>query len=141
MKGGLTQRAETRVGQQRSEPMPLMGLSQDHPRRKGRGGQKGGEFLQYRGSTTNLVRTGSRPMSMVAPLDRLASASLVFFGQHGDVSRHASEQGVSRQRLYRQAQGVVRDLDPSPHQQQLARLQQQVLDLQKRLDELQAQQP
>jgi hypothetical protein len=78
---------------------------------------------------------------MVAPLDRLASASVVFFGQHGDISRHASEEGVSRQRLYRQAQGVLRDLDPSPHQQQLARWQQQVLQLQRRVEEFQAQQP
>jgi hypothetical protein len=80
-------------------------------------------------------------MSRVAPLGRLASASVVFFGQHGDVSRHAAEQGISRQRLYRQADGVLRDLDPLPHQQQLARLQQQVVDLQRRLEGLQAQQP
>jgi hypothetical protein len=80
-------------------------------------------------------------MSRVAPLDRLASASAVFFGQHGDVPRHASEHGVSRQRLYRQADGVLRDLEGLPHQQQVARLQQQVADLRRRLEELQAQQP
>src|SRR3954447_9107602 len=80
-------------------------------------------------------------MSMVAPLDRLASASVVFLGQPGDVSRHATEQGVSRQRLYRQADGVLRDLRGEAHQQHLARLQQQVADLQRRLGELQAQQP
>jgi hypothetical protein len=42
-------------------------------------------------------------MSRVVPLGRQASASVVFFGQHGDVSRHANEQGVSRRRLDRQA--------------------------------------
>jgi hypothetical protein len=78
---------------------------------------------------------------MVAPLDRLASASVVFFGHHGDVSRHASEHGVSRQRMYRQADGVLRDLDPLPHQEQVARLRQQLADLQRRVDEFQAQQP
>jgi hypothetical protein len=66
---------------------------------------------------------------------------VVFFGGHGDVCRHAAQQGVSRQRLYRQADGVLRDLDPSPHQQRIALLQQQVLDLQRRLQELQAQKP
>jgi hypothetical protein len=69
------------------------------------------------------------------------SRSVVFFGQHGDVSHHAAQQGVSRQRLDRQAEGVLRDLDPLPSQQQVARLQQPVADLRRRLEELQAQQP
>ena len=80
-------------------------------------------------------------MCIVAPLDRLASASVVFFGYRGDVSRLAVERGVSRQSLYRQADSVRRDLDLLPHyHQQIARLQLQVADLQARLQLLQAQQ-
>jgi hypothetical protein len=70
---------------------------------------------------------------MVAPFDRLASASVVFFGHHGDVSHHAGQRGVSRQRLYREANRVLRDLDPRPQQQQLDCLQQQFADLRSRL--------
>jgi hypothetical protein len=77
---------------------------------------------------------------MVAPLDRLASASAVFLGQHGDVSRHASQEGVSRQRVYRQAEGVLRDLQGPPPDDQADRLRRQVADLQGRLDEAHAQQ-
>lgn len=77
-------------------------------------------------------------MCIVPPLDRLASASVVLFGQHGDISAHAQQRGISRQRLYRQADSVVRDLEGRPHQRQLACLQQQVTDLQVCLSNLQA---
>lgn len=77
-------------------------------------------------------------MCIVPPLERLASASCVFLGRHGDVTRNARQRGLSRQRLYRQAHGALRDLDPSQHLQQLAHLRQQLTHLQTRLQTLQA---
>lgn len=76
-------------------------------------------------------------MCMVALPDRLASASAVFFGRHGDVTRHARQRGVSRQRLYREADSVLRDLRPRPSER-LEDLRQQLGDLQSRLQTLQA---
>jgi hypothetical protein len=76
-------------------------------------------------------------MCIVAPPDRLASVSVVFFGQRGDVSRQAEQRGVSRQRLYREAASVLRDLDPTPQQQQFACLQQTIAELQTRLQQCQ----
>jgi hypothetical protein len=77
-------------------------------------------------------------MCIVAPPDRLASASVVFFGQRGDVTHHADQRGVSRQRLYREADSVLRDLDARPLQQQLDCLQQQLADLRTRLQQSQS---
>lgn len=77
-------------------------------------------------------------MCIVAVPQRLASASAVFFGAHGDVTCQAQQRGVCRQRLYREAHSVLRDLDPAKQQQQIARLQQQVADLQACLERLQA---
>jgi len=77
-------------------------------------------------------------MCMVSPLDRLASASAVFLGQHGDITQRAQQRGVSRQRLYREADSVLRELHAQQHQQQLALLQGQVALLQARLEQLQA---
>jgi hypothetical protein len=76
-------------------------------------------------------------MCIVAAPDRLGSASVVFFGQRGDISRYAQQRGVSRQRLYREADRVLRDLDPTVQQQPLARLQQTIVDLQTRLQRCQ----
>lgn len=61
--------------------------------------------------------------------DRLASASVVFFGARGQVSSHAVQRRVSRQRLYREAHAVLRDLDSSSHRQEVARLHQEVAQL------------
>jgi hypothetical protein len=77
-------------------------------------------------------------MCSVTVPDRLASASAVFCGPRGAVSSQAMRRGVSRQRLYRQAHSVLRDLDASPHRPELARLRQLVADLQTRLRLLQA---
>lgn len=77
-------------------------------------------------------------MCIVAPTDRLASASVVCFGQRGDISRHAQQRGISRQCLYRQAASVLRDLDGTAHQQHIAQLQEQLAQLQERLHQLQA---
>src|SRR4051812_31676280 len=77
-------------------------------------------------------------MCMVVPPERLASARVVFYGQHGDITRHAQQRGVSRQSLYRQAAGVLRDLQGQQHQQQITRLREQNAQLQARLELLQA---
>jgi len=76
-------------------------------------------------------------MCIVPPFERLASASCVFFGRHGDVTQQALRRGLSRQCLYRQADRALRDLDPTEHQQQLAHLQEQLSQLQARLQTLQ----
>jgi hypothetical protein len=76
-------------------------------------------------------------MCMLPPLERLASASAVFFGRRGDVTRNARQRGISRQRLYRQADSALRDLETTPHQQQLALLRGQLAQLQARLRTLQ----
>jgi hypothetical protein len=76
-------------------------------------------------------------MCIVPPLERLASASAVFLGRHGDVTHNAQQRGLSRQSLYRQADGALRDLDPSRHQQQLALLTEQLAQLQQRLQAFQ----
>jgi hypothetical protein len=80
-------------------------------------------------------------MCIVAPPQRLASAAVVFFGQHGDITQLAQQRHVSRQCLYREAHAVLRDLDDSHLLQELARLQQQVADLQSQVGKLQAQRP
>ena len=79
-------------------------------------------------------------MSIVAPPLRLASASVVLFGQRGDITQHAQDRGVSRQRLYREAASVLRDLDQAPAQQLIDRLHQQLGAAQEHLRRLQDQQ-
>ncbi|SRR5579883_1632426 len=68
-------------------------------------------------------------MATLLPPPALASAAVVFFGPHGAVSQFAARRGVGRQTLYREADAAVRALDPCPHREQLARLRQQVADL------------
>jgi hypothetical protein len=70
-------------------------------------------------------------MSMVAPQQRIASAYFVLFGNYGDVSRYALQRGVCRQWVYREA-GWLRDF--------LAKKQQQIQALQRRVQELELQQ-
>jgi len=68
----------------------------------------------------------------------LASAAVVFYGPQGAVTWHAALRGVSRQTLYREADAVIRTLDPRPHQEELARLRQQVADLSTQCAQLQS---
>jgi hypothetical protein len=68
-------------------------------------------------------------MCLVVPPPRLGSAAVVFFGQHGDISHHAQQRGVSRQRLYREADSVVRDLDARTLPPQIAQQQQTIAAL------------
>lgn len=79
-------------------------------------------------------------MCIVVPPPRLASASVVFFGPHGQISHHAQQRSVSRQRLYREAHSVLRDLDQTATRQKMACLQQQLRELQERLQQFQFEQ-
>ena len=76
-------------------------------------------------------------MCIVVLPPRLTSASVVFFGRHGDITRHAQQRHVSRQRLYREAHSVLTDLEGRALQQQVFDLRCQVADLQARLEQLQ----
>jgi hypothetical protein len=69
-------------------------------------------------------------LTTLLPPAPLASAAVVFFGHHGAVTQHAAQRGVPRPTLYREADAVVRALDPRPHQEQLQRLRQQCAQLQ-----------
>jgi hypothetical protein len=80
-------------------------------------------------------------MCIVPAPQRLASVSVVFFGQHGDITQQAQQRHVSRQRLYREAHSVLRDLDASHLRQEIVHLRQQVADLQNQISQLQAQRP
>lgn len=69
-------------------------------------------------------------MCVVSSMDRLSRASVVYFGEHGEVTAQAKEQGVSRQSLYRTADKVLRDLDSNPLLCRIKDLQQQLQDSQ-----------
>jgi cell division protein FtsB len=80
-------------------------------------------------------------MGMVAPRRRIGSAFFVYFGQYGDVSRFAQQQGVSRQWVYREAQQVTATLEGTSTRQEneslqaeVTALRQQVAEQQRRLD-------
>jgi hypothetical protein len=64
-------------------------------------------------------------MGMVAPQQRIASAYVVIFGEHGGVTRYARERGVCRQWVYREAAWLQKRLA----QEELERLRQQVREL------------
>lgn len=68
-------------------------------------------------------------MGMVAPQQRIASAFTVFCGRYGDVSRYASERGVCRQRVYREAAVVALTLDGTAQREENARLRARVREL------------
>jgi hypothetical protein len=75
-------------------------------------------------------------MGMVAPGRRIGSAFFVFCGQYGDVSRFAQEQGVSRQRLYREAEEVLDTLEGTRTREVIDRLRQDNAALQAQVAEL-----
>ncbi|WP_406696737.1 hypothetical protein V5E97_37690 [Singulisphaera sp. Ch08] len=59
-------------------------------------------------------------MEMVAHIRRrLANARTVLFGAHGEITRHAQDQGQSRQSLYRDAAAVVVAVEGTLTQQRL----------------------
>jgi hypothetical protein len=65
-------------------------------------------------------------MGMVAPQQRIASAFVVIFGQHGRVTQYAEERGVCRQWIYREADWVQKRL---ADQEEILRLRQQIREL------------
>jgi len=78
-------------------------------------------------------------MVSIPPELRIANAAAVLDGPHGDVTRRAQQQGLSRQALYRDAERLLRVLqepDPSP---QLERLRDPIDAFRRHLTELQAQ--
>jgi hypothetical protein len=75
-------------------------------------------------------------MGMVAVGRRIGSAFFVFCGQYGDVSRFAQEQGVSRQWLYREAEGVRDALEGPRTREVIDRLRQDNAALQAHVAEL-----
>lgn len=74
-------------------------------------------------------------MGMVAPQQRIASAFVVFYGRHGEVTKQAKERGVCRQWIYREAAWVHSTLQGKDIADELTRLRQQVQDLEKQLAE------
>jgi hypothetical protein len=76
-------------------------------------------------------------MGMVAPCRGIGSAFFVHFGQYGEVSSFAKEQGVSRQWVYREAQQVTATLEGTSTRQQIAALQTEVAALQSQVAQLQ----
>lgn len=75
-------------------------------------------------------------MGMVVPGRRIGSAFFVFCGQYGDVSRFAQEQGVSRQWLYREAEGVLDALEGTRTRAVIDRLRKDNAALQAQVAEL-----
>jgi len=78
-------------------------------------------------------------MSCIPAQPRIASAAVVLFGHHGDITQHAHQRGVHRQTLYREANAVVAAVDGSQTQQRLTQLQASLDQQQARADALQAQ--
>src|SRR5438132_22253 len=79
-------------------------------------------------------------MGMVAISPRIASAFFVFYGRHGDVTLHAQDRDISRQRVYREADAVALAVDGAAGRarqeelaSQLAAVRQQIAILEERL--------
>ena len=79
-------------------------------------------------------------MGMVAISPHIASAFFVFYGRHGDVTLHALDRDISRQRVYREADAVALAVDGAAGRarqeelaSQLAAVRQQIAILEERL--------
>jgi hypothetical protein len=68
---------------------------------------------------------------------RIANAAAVLHGPHGDVSRRAQQQGLSRQALYRDTQRLLQALDGQLADQKLQELREHIDELRGHLRELQ----
>lgn len=77
-------------------------------------------------------------MCIVPPAQQIASAYAVHLGRYGDVQRLAVQRGVSRQRLYREAAGVLTVLDRTTPRPQAEALRQRIRALEARVAELEA---
>ena len=71
-------------------------------------------------------------MGMVALEQRIASAYVIVFGIHGDITRQAQQRGVSRQRVYREHVAVVTALAGTAWQQEKAERQRRIQELEER---------
>lgn len=78
-------------------------------------------------------------MTIVACAPRIASAAAVLTGRYGDVSRHARQRGVCRQRVYREATWVVQRLHDWPWHAERDALRQRLRHLEERSAHLQRQ--
>jgi hypothetical protein len=75
-------------------------------------------------------------LNLPAPL-RIANAAAVLDGPHGDITRLAHQQGLSRQALYRDCQSVLNSLQPQDPSPQLQQLRDQIDHWRRRCTELQ----
>jgi hypothetical protein len=78
-------------------------------------------------------------MGMVALHRRIGSAFVVTSGQYGDVGRFAQQQGISRQRVYREAKQVTATLAGTQTRQEIDHLKTEVTQLRQQVAHLQAQ--
>jgi len=78
-------------------------------------------------------------MGMAAPNRRIGSAFFVCLGQYGDVVRFAREQGISRQRVYREAGEVTRTLEGTQTHQHIEHLETELVQLRQQVAQLQEQ--
>ncbi len=77
-------------------------------------------------------------MGMVAPRQRIASAYVVTFGHHGEVSRYARQRGVCRQSVYRESARTLAALEGARWRQRVAELRRQLRQAARRVAELEA---
>src|SRR2546422_7482981 len=78
-------------------------------------------------------------MGMVALRRRIGSACVVTWGQYGDVSQFAREQGVSRQWVYREAEEAAATLEGTQTRQEIERLEAEVSRWRQQATQLQEQ--
>jgi hypothetical protein len=91
------------------------------------------------GANSTRQRQEVTPVYSVDTQQRLASASVVFFGHYGDVTRLAQQRDLCRQSLYRQAHQVARATEGIDHTQQIQQLQETIGRLQLEIDTLRQQ--
>jgi hypothetical protein len=77
-------------------------------------------------------------MLSLPPRLRIANAAAVLDGPHGDVTRRAHQQGLSRQTLYRDTDRILQALDGQHAAAQLQGLRDQLAELRQHLRELRA---
>lgn len=70
---------------------------------------------------------------------RIASAFVVLFGKHGEVTKEARERGQSRQAVYREAAQVIAAVDGAAAQAQIVELEQTIAEQRARIQALEEQ--
>jgi hypothetical protein len=71
-------------------------------------------------------------MGMVAPEQRIASAYVIAFGEHGEITQQAFDRGISRQRVYRDHAFVVAALAGTAWERERAERQRRIQELEER---------